>query len=365
MNRTFLTFFLRRWVGHSCPTSLAARRGFTFTEVMFAVILLGIGFIMLAGMFPVAIQQTQTNVEESTASTLVQSATRAMEESLTRNDIIATGNFDKSGGLDVFYPSFYRFTEYLDLTTPPGKPAQYTGWTWEKMRGNFILPQDPRFAWTALYKRNPGDNSAQVIIFVLQCRNHPAYTAADTVRWPVAGSAISLATFEPRYLNAILSDGGSPEYPDVIEFVANTPDQQAIREAVAEGCFVVIGDDGITADVAATPHFDPGNANGRIYRVGNRRADLDGQLNDPNGQAWELMPGHDMRDPEENLPFRMSPHYSAPTPGNYKDHAAGGNPVVVYFIGKGFTDVNAPAPDTTFSGFAQDIAVYSTFIRLK
>ena len=30
------------------------RRGFTFTEVMFAVILLGIGFIMLAGMFPVA-----------------------------------------------------------------------------------------------------------------------------------------------------------------------------------------------------------------------------------------------------------------------------------------------------------------------
>ena len=48
------------------------RRGFTFTEVMFAVILLGIGFIMLAGMFPVAIQQTQTTAEESSTAPIAQ-----------------------------------------------------------------------------------------------------------------------------------------------------------------------------------------------------------------------------------------------------------------------------------------------------
>src|SRR2546423_13159532 len=39
-------------------------RGVTFTEVMFAVILLGIGFIMVAAIFPVAIQQSQQNLED-------------------------------------------------------------------------------------------------------------------------------------------------------------------------------------------------------------------------------------------------------------------------------------------------------------
>src|SRR5205809_6991279 len=74
------------------PSSLVprSRRGFTFTEVMFAVILLGIGFIMLAGMFPVAIQQTQTTVQESISSTLVQIATRSMEQSLTDADVPPT-----------------------------------------------------------------------------------------------------------------------------------------------------------------------------------------------------------------------------------------------------------------------------------
>src|SRR5216117_4004309 len=76
------------------PSSLVPRyrRAFTFTEVMFAVILLGIGFIMLAGMFPVAIQQTQTTVEESNASTLVQAATRYLEQTLTQQDLPPTGN---------------------------------------------------------------------------------------------------------------------------------------------------------------------------------------------------------------------------------------------------------------------------------
>src|SRR5258708_39452054 len=95
------------------PSSLVPlpRRGFTFTEVMFAVILLGIGFIMLAGMFPVAIQQTQTNVEESTASTVVQGAARYLEQTLTQADVqptIVPGPYP--------YPSFFRLTERCDNT---------------------------------------------------------------------------------------------------------------------------------------------------------------------------------------------------------------------------------------------------------
>src|SRR5437868_13783322 len=83
------------------------RRGFTFTEVMFAVILLGIGFIMLAGMFPVAIQQTQTNVEESTGAAIARAAAHYMEETLTDADVPPTGNLDNTKG-QIVYPRFLR-----------------------------------------------------------------------------------------------------------------------------------------------------------------------------------------------------------------------------------------------------------------
>src|SRR3954462_12375820 len=38
------------------------RLGFAFTEVLFAVMVLGIGFIMIAAMFPVTIRQTQNTM---------------------------------------------------------------------------------------------------------------------------------------------------------------------------------------------------------------------------------------------------------------------------------------------------------------
>src|SRR3954470_8053424 len=93
-----------------------SRRGFTFTEVMFAVILLGIGFIMLAGIFPVAIQQTQTNVEESTGANVARSAAHYMEESLTVDDVPPTGNLDTSptpNGTNKSFipPQFLRLTQ--------------------------------------------------------------------------------------------------------------------------------------------------------------------------------------------------------------------------------------------------------------
>src|SRR5258706_3402428 len=253
------------------PSSLVprSRRGFTFTEVMFAVILLGIGFIMLAGMFPVAIQQTQTNMQESTASTTAQSAAKYMEQTLTQADVqptIVPGPYP--------YPSFFRLTERCDNT---GAYFANDMTLSDKLRGGFILPQDPRFAWTAIYKRNPGDNFAQVIIFALQARNYPNYNSADLDRYPLPppGNA-PVGTFEPKYLPAYLSDGGAPGIPDIIEFYAPDPNSSVIRDgAVAEGCFVVVASDQVVNDDPATPYFDPGYANGRIYPIGNRRADLD------------------------------------------------------------------------------------------
>src|SRR5688572_8545764 len=66
---------LRTTHNPAVPPALPAYRrrkrqtGFNFTEILFAVMILGIGFIMVAAIFPVALQQTQLTGQEVTAST--------------------------------------------------------------------------------------------------------------------------------------------------------------------------------------------------------------------------------------------------------------------------------------------------------
>ena len=52
------------------------RSAFSFIEIMFAVIILGIGFIMIAAVFPVAIQQTSAVI----LAALQPSATETMPD---------------------------------------------------------------------------------------------------------------------------------------------------------------------------------------------------------------------------------------------------------------------------------------------
>src|SRR3954449_6305802 len=51
-----------------------ARPGFAFTEILFAVMVLALGFIMIAAMFPVTIRQTQSTMEEATAANVAKGA---------------------------------------------------------------------------------------------------------------------------------------------------------------------------------------------------------------------------------------------------------------------------------------------------
>ncbi|MEO6435347.1 MAG: hypothetical protein ABIP55_06245, partial [Tepidisphaeraceae bacterium] len=44
---------------------LVSHRGYSFPEVLFAVAVLGIGFIMIAAIFPAALSQTQATLEET------------------------------------------------------------------------------------------------------------------------------------------------------------------------------------------------------------------------------------------------------------------------------------------------------------
>src|SRR4051794_13542623 len=64
----------------------AWRGGFTFLEVLFAIIVLGIGFIMVAAMFPAALKQTQASVEDTAAGSIWVNASRGFLE-LGRNQV--------------------------------------------------------------------------------------------------------------------------------------------------------------------------------------------------------------------------------------------------------------------------------------
>jgi|GEM_PF-6718969 len=53
--------------------------GFSFAEVMFAVVILGIGFIMVAAVFPVAIKQGQATSEESFTATIARNGSNYLD----------------------------------------------------------------------------------------------------------------------------------------------------------------------------------------------------------------------------------------------------------------------------------------------
>ncbi len=198
------------------PPSLL-RPGYSFPEVMFAVVVLGIGFIMLAAIFPVAVKQTKATADETRAMGIGRSAVGtitglAMGSDAPDTDFYAwafnqdrtmppsnPGNpptyytpparttYDKlplqvgnslfpATGIDVPavdvtgitptgpQPWFNWPTQYLPQGTPaptafPGRVFPvYTLKGWEALRGNLINVNDTRYAWTFLYRRDGNPN---------------------------------------------------------------------------------------------------------------------------------------------------------------------------------------------------------------
>ena len=210
--------------------------GFTLTEVMFAVITLGIGLIMVAAVFPVAIQQRKLTSDETIAST------------------IATGGMEYMADLAKIAG---RLPANGDVVQPLSAAA------WQDVRGNLIMPTDRRFAWVPLYRRAgtalAPAASAQIFLIPVQVRNASTFVAAD--------ASNATANLMPRPVTVTIANGASG-LPDLITF---TGGQQG---AVAEGTYVVISADAGSA----------GWMNGRIYRVG---------VATTTANQWELTPGFD------------------------------------------------------------------------
>src|SRR5688572_17489562 len=74
------------------------RQGFNFVELLFAVMLLGIGFIMVAAIFPVTIQQTAATLDDSVGQSMQLNARNAIAEVATTANLPATTATPSSAG---------------------------------------------------------------------------------------------------------------------------------------------------------------------------------------------------------------------------------------------------------------------------
>ena len=277
------------------------RAGFSFVEVLFAVMILGIGFIMLAGIFPVAMQQTADTQDETIGAAIARGAVTTFE-------------------------SFPGLSNVFSSATP-GTVIRLEGGAWNAIKGNQILPQDSRYGWVAMLKRQPADyrnqapGYAQLIIVPVFVRRetgtgpNPGFNAATDLDQQGSGSAAT-ATLMPLAVKATLTDGGTGVDSIMLSGTG--------VGAAASGAVVVLanGTDSNGKSVA-----------GRAYRLGN-----------PVGTSttnFQLLPGSDLADASDK-------------PGGAVD---------AWIVGRAIANPGSATP--TFDGPSMAIGVYSTFVSIR
>lgn len=385
----------------SCPGSRAAgRRGFSFIEVLFAVMILGIGFIMVAAVFPVALTQTKTTGEETSAASVSRGAFNQLQNLFQKASdpngvfILPTSapvsvlpdntpmrkEIGRLAALPSGNPQFWAVGEsrtapgiafgFREMKDAPRSQSQLlsnmfnraranfnANWDpatraflqeelWRTIKGNLILPTDARFAWVPIFRRD-------VVVTRIGAGVDPGtnftYTPAAyahviviAVQAP-GGRAFS----EARDLRRGPDD--KRNFPAVLEpkvvrvtlvnNVANLPDTATFgRPEEAE----------VVSDGAYLVVSDDGDAgiqagealNGRVLRLGNR---VEGS------NTWELALGND-------IPA------SDATMGTVR-RGAQKRDVIALVVGRPYVE-SAAGPAQGYEGVAPDLAVYTGYIRV-
>lgn len=288
-------------------TRLSRPRGFTLTEVMFAVILLGVGFIMLAAMFPVAIQQSKSNVDESQAATIARGMANVAQQ---------LGQY--TGSSTLFKPTGSFVYSIADPQFDGTNKLNDSYHLWMSLSGDLINSNDPRYASVLLYKRQGTSSTAQLFVFVTQVRTRSQYTPAQDM---AVVAPANFANLQARRVSKVTIVDSNP---DTITF------DDGDFNAIAEGCYVVIANDNISGAAS-------GWMNGRVYRVGSFIG----------VNTWQLMPGND---------FQADAGPDGVT-GNGDDVTAITD-ADAFVVGR---DISSGS----YEGPAQDVAFYTTFISVR
>jgi len=383
------------------------RRGFSFTEILFAVMILGIGFIMVAAIFPVAMQQTAQSGDEVVAANISKEATQSITSIANSFVMPPTIPVDQSPPPPpVQGDNTQRPEESRALPSFPQPGQQVIGqvwsfhddrahnwttwpttinatWTdalqanamWNSISQNLILPSDRRYAWVAMYRRDGHwVQSAATIIQPANAayiRHYNSINGADTYAFIEPDPYIQLIVIGVQIRNRGAYDAAvdlqrsqsHPDQPATLEprlltasFLVNTlngvpvirfdnSSQANEADRLGPGAFVVISDDGIASTPSESSLLQfAGQFNGHIYRLGNYRPDLNVQ----NTAVYELAPGYDV----------------FPDP-RFGTNVAGLLNAKVFVVGRGYanpSDPNNGRSTLQFDGAVQDIAAYTTLI---
>src|SRR5687767_8061173 len=176
-----------------CGGRRARQRGFNFAEVLFAVMILGIGFIMVAAIFPVALMQTKTTQEETTGASIARGGANYLEQ------VAADATMPGTNGAVIS----------LDRVAA--------------VRGMMALSADSRYAWVPFYRRTgPADATAspfaQIYMIPVATRNRPIYDKGvpPVVQNLTNGAAILMANIVDSTENGL---SVNPDGIDYIEFI--------------------------------------------------------------------------------------------------------------------------------------------------
>ena len=297
---------------------LQGYRGFSFIEVMFAVIVLGIGFIMVSAMFPVAIQQTQSNVEDAAAGRIGQLAMTNF--TALKQDLISKTTFNTTGKLNDAYYGWpmsvaqptaiasqvtgkifsFRDVRWANFANPPVTP-QYpvptitpairyefslfssastllnpggTTGLWERVRGNMISSAEPQFAYVPMFPAKlrccisgivfnqppPAEAKVNIYCFIAAARNRTPYTY-KLLPNALSSSASSYASLADIYRNPP-SSGDTGDTRSTIPTLAPATLEPRLVSAIFHSHL------NFPADVKADPIVDlieiKASANGKI-----------------------------------------------------------------------------------------------------
>jgi type II secretory pathway pseudopilin PulG len=307
------------------------RAGYSFTEVMFAVVILGIGFIMIAAIFPAAIHQGKTTAEETSAATMSRAAAQYM--SVLAEYSLAPPHMPA-------FPADGPRGKVRSLHNPQNAgtlPLPLGAQLWDAARGNLISPNDSRLGWVGFYKRDPGA-PVQLIIVTCEVRNRPVYSPGTVPPGIDTPPDPAFANLQGRPIRIAVDRAFDPPHAVITE----DPALVGGNNAAIEGAYVIIASDNVAAPNA-------GIFNGHIFRLG---ADLGGGI-------FEFAGGND--------------YVADSGPNGLNDNGGGDdinlpaptdNPAFAeaFIVGRAYIGgAGTTASPALFEGIAQDISVYTRF----
>jgi hypothetical protein len=334
------------------------RPAFSFAEVLFAIMILGIGFIMVAALFPVALVQSKLTQEETAGASMARGGANYLEQLASNATMPATG--------------------------VPAKGLKPVGVTLEgsevraldqmaAVHGSLLLGADQRFAWVPFYRRSgtrdPAQSGqwsqvAQVYMIPVAVRNRSQFDKGvpaviqQNRAGPNPPAAFGVARLVANIVDSTASTTPNPDQVDYIEFTdvpANNNLSNNGYTAVADGAYVI---------VASAPPAPPGSnladpdgaqaRVGHIFRIGNPTPT---QPTAGYPRRWQLVPGNDY------VPLGVD---------NDGDGNAEATPeallgVNVFVVGRSLADPSAPyaAGTNEREATALDIGAYTTFVNIR